>query len=521
MFRKQFWKLKINRALLAKAEDLAPRAGAIDNENLSTVHSWMLPDELMEQIFELLLEDDPEPRRKNLHADESFQTDHNGAFPGHRYIQERFVDSRTTRYPRIFNTERVLQPTLASASRVCRRWMFAAAPTLYRDVVLLRPEALDIFLQTLRDNADLRGCVRSMLYIPRAFVAEGDYQTKSSASTDSVHEIYALCPHISFNKIITKQIGDGSAIPQMDTIRSMANTLTRLEITNPSLDYINRCFPQFDMPVLQELLLTNCFMLYKGFVDTQSVETDKRRYLFPWPSLPRLQRLLMRDCVVSHRFSFTFLPALLVFEFVGGTMISLERFLKALNSTSPALEHLTLAPSEVSDPYLDPLSCGAGQFTSLIYVRLDVTTFVAVMRKGLPPQIRRIDIGEDANATEDQRQRATDYLKEIMRAAGQYRAVESVCIAATRESFYGECVALKEVSDWNVMVNIEFTGSKGMSYAHILAEVVADLINIRRYMPQSSSVTSHTVYEKCIPCLSIGRFLIFFSSPPIRPYVII
>lgn len=241
------------------------------------------------------------------------------------------------------------------------------------------------------------------------------------------------------------------------SIKAIASTLSRLEITNSARDHIDCSLPSLDFPALQELVTTGYFM-QEAKDPNHDLSTSKAvegRHPFASANLPSLCHLVLHDCVIPFGASFPSMPALRVVDLVGGHIENVFSFLLSLNPTLPNLEYLSLLPSEVGRPRSDPVRFD--MFTALVHVRLStITAFIAFTAQSLPRHLRQLDIIEDPRATKQTCRYVSLDLNDILKAKGTYRELQSVNIVAIGKTFYDDYVELGGGGNWDVDMSVEF-----------------------------------------------------------------
>ena len=448
-------------------------------------NSQKLPPELLQCIFCLLLEYQP---RRIMPDDPIFASDSHLLF-NRRMVETSNPSSTLNPLADVTNRCHVLQPTLARAARVCLAWSCLVEPLLYRAIVIDRAEALDNLLQTLRTREELRELVESVLYIPPPVSRpDGDW-FRVGVQVTMLYEVSDLCLHISIYHLDYRMprhregwsfthycsIRITTPIPS-DFIRSLATSLTRLEITNPAAKmlYSDTFFLGEEFPVLEDLVLSECELpiWFTPYHDTATGELKAHERAAVWPFLPSLRQFVLHDCVIPQYYSFpSSLSSLRVFEVIGGKIDAVISFLGTLNDAAPDLEVLTMVPEKVRNEYSPsrPLFSVVvfttfETFKALVHIRFAVRMFILTLSFPLPIRVRHLHIIDEGRASKHERSLTAKVLDEMLDVKVIYQDLEYIRITAIQEEFYRDCVKLSAKGDRGVEIDVRFKGAVGFIY---------------------------------------------------------
>ena len=434
-----------------------------------TGRGWAVPNEILEYIFKILHEDLP-PQREVRNRLGNIQNE--DQTQGQR-IRSYGKNDRRVSPPYMTNRLHVQQPALAAASTVCRRWTPVCEHLLYRDIVINRSQALYGLLRTLEARPEVRDTVQNLSFIlPRSCVRKG-LRASPDPDNEILQNIYRLCPKITVHEIGNAAYGPGrlsqvppprsSVVPTSALVLSgMAATLTRLEISNKSRVYIITCFPPFDFPALNDLVITGCYMKdYRGtFVHHLTGESVSRPTRFRWPQLPSLRRLALRDCIINTVFGLTFLPKLAVLEVFGGDIADFLEFICDVMSHR-TLEFLSIVPASpgnryIATPQYDDLGLDLCQ--GVVHLRV-ATSIIRLLssRRLFPEFVQRLVIVDSIPTTSDVRDEALECIRGVLSSRDMYPELQRFTVVTSDYDFYLSCRDVEiGVNCRDVDVNIEY-----------------------------------------------------------------
>jgi hypothetical protein len=363
---------------------------ALERRNTTAFHQ--LPHEILLDIFALLASGYPD---RNSLAPE------NGNF-----VEEEFP-SLTSHMcgPRpsalITATVAILQPTLASFTRLNRFWNSVAEQLLYRNIVVERLAALYALRRTLKNKRALRSYVQSITYLPPAHEL---FNQRPRLECIILEDIYELCPRIKTHRLnfalaedirtsLDRADGDSPHMPHLScrAFQDLALSLTRLEVITPYRRNLLDFIPSCDFPLLQDLILSGCLIPLVELSMTASTAHTPLR----WPNMPLLQRLRLVNGDFAKDSRFPAMSSLRVFEIVGGRIYSVVEVLRSIISIAPDLEVLTIVPDSVVE---STWFANYGLFKKLVQLRVSTTALRIAFRQGFPWYLKVFENVDDGLA---------------------------------------------------------------------------------------------------------------------------